>query len=401
MRRLLLLVSAIVLVDTMFYAAITPLLPHYSDELGLSKAEAGVLTAAYPAGTLLGSLPSGWLALRVGARRTVLLGLGSLAVSSLVFGLGESLAVLVAARFVQGLGGAASWTGALAWLVAAGPPDRRGELIGTAFGAAVGGALLGPLLGVLANETSPEATFGAVAALATGLLVATLATAPPPKRPATPGGFTRALRERPVRAGMALVVLVGLFFGVLEVLVPLRLDELGASAAIVAGTFLAGAALQALASPVAGRYLDRRGPLPLVRVALLAAVATALVVPALQATGPLVVLAIAAGPLVGMLWVPGMKVLSDGTDAAGLDQALAFALVNLTWAGAQTAGAGGGGALADAAGDWAAYGAVAGVMAAALAVALSAKAPSSGPRASGATPSASASPSVRGPRRPS
>ncbi|HEX8053648.1 MAG TPA: MFS transporter, partial [Thermoleophilaceae bacterium] len=69
MRRLLLLVCAIVLVDTMFYAAITPLLPHYSDELGLSKAEAGVLAAAYPAGTLLGSLPSGWLAVRIGAKR--------------------------------------------------------------------------------------------------------------------------------------------------------------------------------------------------------------------------------------------------------------------------------------------------------------------------------------------
>jgi hypothetical protein len=78
------------------------------------------------------------------------------------------------------------------------------------------------------------------------------------------------------------------------------------------------------------------------------------------------VLAVIAGPLVGMLWVPGMTMLSDGTSAAGLDQAFAFALVNLTWAGAQTAGAGGGGALADAVGDWAAYGAVGAVTAAAL-----------------------------------
>src|ERR687896_2100547 len=105
MRRLLLLASAIVLVDTMFYAAITPLLPVYSDDLGLSKAEAGALTAAYPAGALLGSLPSAWLAVRIGAKRTVLVGLVSLGGSSLVFGLGETLLVLVAARFVQGLGG--------------------------------------------------------------------------------------------------------------------------------------------------------------------------------------------------------------------------------------------------------------------------------------------------------
>src|SRR5947207_1994442 len=34
MRRLLLLVGAIVFVDTMFFAALTPLLPHYADDLG-------------------------------------------------------------------------------------------------------------------------------------------------------------------------------------------------------------------------------------------------------------------------------------------------------------------------------------------------------------------------------
>ena len=43
-RRLVLLISAVVLVDTMFYAVVAPLLPHYADELGLSKAAAGLLT---------------------------------------------------------------------------------------------------------------------------------------------------------------------------------------------------------------------------------------------------------------------------------------------------------------------------------------------------------------------
>ena len=52
MRRLALLVGAIVLVDTMFYAAITPLLPQLADELGLGKNGAGVLAGAYAAGTL-------------------------------------------------------------------------------------------------------------------------------------------------------------------------------------------------------------------------------------------------------------------------------------------------------------------------------------------------------------
>ena len=54
MRRLLLLVGAIVFVDTMFYAALSPLLPEYADDHDLSKAGAGFLQAAYPLGALIG-----------------------------------------------------------------------------------------------------------------------------------------------------------------------------------------------------------------------------------------------------------------------------------------------------------------------------------------------------------
>ena len=67
-RRLALLVGAIVLVDTMFYAAITPLLPQLADDFELGKNGAGVLAGAYAAGTLIGALPGGWLAARVGVQ---------------------------------------------------------------------------------------------------------------------------------------------------------------------------------------------------------------------------------------------------------------------------------------------------------------------------------------------
>src|SRR5919204_98590 len=45
MRRLLVLAAALVLVDTMLYAALTPLLPHFLHEFGLSKSRAGILAA--------------------------------------------------------------------------------------------------------------------------------------------------------------------------------------------------------------------------------------------------------------------------------------------------------------------------------------------------------------------
>ena len=144
MRRLFLLVAAVILVDTMFYAAITPLLPEYADDLGLSKTAAGVLSASYAAGTLLAALPSGWLAARIGVRPTMLVGLALLGASSLAFAFGDSVVVLDLARFAEGVGGACAWTGGLAWLLIAAPRERRGELIGSALAAAIVGILLGP-----------------------------------------------------------------------------------------------------------------------------------------------------------------------------------------------------------------------------------------------------------------
>ena len=65
-------------------------------------------------------------------------------------------------------------------------------------------------------------------------------------------------------------MLAGLAFGVLDVLAPLRLADLGVTALIIAGTFLAAAGVEAALSPVAGRAADRlagwRGPVLLVRL---------------------------------------------------------------------------------------------------------------------------------------
>ena len=170
LRRLLFLASSIVFLDTVFFAAIVPLLPTYAAEFDLCKTGAGILAAAYPAGTFLGALPGGWLTARIGVRPTVVVGLATLIASSLAFAFANSIVVLDLARFVQGLGGAASWAGAVGWLVGAAPRERRGELIGSAMAAAIVGALGGPVLGAAAVALSPEIVFSGVALAAVGLL---------------------------------------------------------------------------------------------------------------------------------------------------------------------------------------------------------------------------------------
>jgi MFS family permease len=371
MRRLLAFVCTIVFVDTLFYAAITPILPELSDEYGLSKTAAGVLAAAYPAGTFAGALPGGWMAARLGVRTTVLLGLGLMVVSSIGFAFGDNIVVLDVSRFVQGIGGAASWAGALGWMIGAAPRDRRGQYIGTALAAAVAGALFGPVLGAAAGALGQEPVFGAVAVVGVGLMVFALQMeAQQPEGDSRLRTLLGSLSDRRVAAGMWLTTLPGLLFGTVAVLGPLRLDELGAGATAIAAAFLAAAAIEAIVAPMIGRLSDRRGRFLPSLIGVAGGGLIMLLLPWPESTWGLGILIVFAGPLIGLLYTPAMAMLSDGADHAGVSQGFAFALVNLAWATGQTAGAAGSARLADATDDRVPYLVLAAVCAITLAALL-------------------------------
>jgi MFS family permease len=355
-RRLLLLASVVVLVDTSFYSAITPLLPDLTDHYGLSKTGAGVLAAAYPAGTFVGGLPGGWLAARVGVKPTVLLGLALMTLASVGFAFGTSIVVLDVARFVQGVGGAASWAGAMGWLAAAAPREQRGQMIGSAMGAAIAGALFGPVIGVVADLAGHELVFCAVGVVGVGLMAWTLRVpAARPEADSSLRGLLRALGNGQVRTSLALITVPGLMFGTLSVLGPLRMDRLGAGAAAIGATWLLSAALESIVSPLAGRFSDRRGRLAPMLGGLVGGAITFALLPWPADAWLLAALIVLGTPAIGLLWAPSMAMLSDGAEAVGLEQGLAFGLMNLTWATGQTLGDLGGSSLGQAAGDTVPY----------------------------------------------
>lgn len=368
MRRLLLLTSAIVFFDTLFFAALTPLLPHYADALGLDKTGAGVLAAAYPAGAFVGAIPSGIVAARAGVKPTVLIGLTAVALCTVLFGIATEPWQLDVARFLQGVSSAFSWTGALAWLVAASPPGRRGSLIGTAFAAAVGGALFGPVLGGIASVAGTGWTFGAVGIASLGLVGWAAAT--PSARPGTPQPLRmlgHALRDPRVLGAFWFVVLPALLFGTVSVLAPLRLSALGFGSVAIGAVFLVTGAFEVVNNVVVGRLSDRRGPLYPIRIGLTASVVVAAVYPWPNNAYVLAVVVICGGLAFGTFFTPGMALLSNLAEARGLDYGYTFALVNLAWAPGQAVGAAGGGALAHATRDAVPYLALSGVCAVTLA----------------------------------
>ncbi len=356
MLRLLAFVCALVLVDTIFFSALVPLLPHYARVADLSKAGAGVLVAAYPAGTLVGALPAGVLVARLGDRRVALLGLALMSAATLVFGWTTTAGVLDAARFVQGIGGACTWAAGLAWLATAAPDERRGELLGMAFGSAVVGALFGPVVGWIANQVGTGPAFSAASFGGAVLMVAAF-TVPSPRKP-DPQRLKAAwpaLRDRRVAMGVWLMALAGMAFGVVDVLAPLRLARLGASGTIIAATFLCAALVESMLSPVAGRMSDRLGAARPLTISLTAGAACAVLIPLATATPWLIVLLIVGTPFYGSLFTPASALLSAGAQELGLNQGIAFSLSNLTWAAGQAIAASGSGALAEATSDLVPY----------------------------------------------
>jgi MFS family permease len=354
-RRLPLLVSVVVAVDTLFFTALTPLIPRFADKYDLSKAGAGALVSAYAAGTLIGAVPGALATIRLGPKRAVLIGLTLMTAASLGFALAGDVWTLGLSRFFQGVGSSCSWAGGLAWVIGSTPRERRGELIGTTMGAAVFGALLGPVLGALAGVVGTRTAFLGVT-VAGAALVGWATTMPgiaPERQPLRAG--LAALRERSLVAGLWLIALPALLFGVLVVLVPLELNRHGWGSLAIGALFVATTAIETALNPLLGRLTDRRGLMAPLRAALLGSIAVSLALAVARDPALIAPLVLAAGVAYGAFYTPGMGLISHGAERVGVAQGLAFGLMNACWGVGALVGPAAGGVLAGVAGDSAPY----------------------------------------------
>jgi MFS family permease len=355
MRRLLVLVSTILFIDATLFVALTPLVPHYADEYGLSDADAGWLVAAFGAGAVLGGIPAGIFAMRVGPRTTVVAGLVGVSAASLLVAFSGGPWVLGAGRAAQGFASAAVWAGGLAWLTVAAPRERRGQVLGTAFGAAIAGAIIGPMVGGLASIVGVTPSFGAVAAIAAAMTLVTVRSPAAPPEVQRPGAVSAALHDPGYLAGLWLNFLIEFLFSTLVLLVPLALDEHGFSALAIGAVFLVSGALEVVLNPIVGHASDRFGRLRPLRIALGGATLVCLGLSVADGSVAIVMLVIAAAFGFGAMYSPSMALVADRAEAAGLAQGLGFGLMNTFWALGLLVGPPIAGAISDSHGDGVPY----------------------------------------------
>lgn len=262
---------------------ISPILPLYADSFGVSTAMVGATVTAFGLARLVTNVPAGIFADRRG-RRSLLIG-GPLVTAIGMFGSGMSTSIwmLLAFRFVAGLGSGLYMTGAQIYLLDIAAPEQRGRFIATNQGALLVGVGFGPAIGgLLADTYSLSTPFNVVAvgALVTAIygwfrLPETLTTGHASTDPAVqvnaadpssaPSRFALLRSSDFLAVGFVTIGVFSVRAGVRQTLVPLQLNQVfGVEVAELGLLFtLLGLIGMVLIWP-AGWAADRFGPKTLI-----------------------------------------------------------------------------------------------------------------------------------------
>jgi MFS family permease len=334
-RRITVATGLAMFIDAALYLAVLPLLPHYAHEFGFGTLGAGLLIAAYPAAVPVVSLGSMVLVPRVGARTIALWSAVLMTLATVAFAFAPGAWALILARFLQGVASGTIWTASMAWVTDNAPPDRRGRESGIVMGMLSAGSIAGPVVGALAARIGTREAFLLVAVASAATVVLTIVAPrgrPVTREPELLRSIARVVNHPLARAGIAVSIIDPLAFGTIDVLVPLRLGDMGVATTALAAAFGIGAALGSLAGPPAGRLVDRVGA---ARVALIAAVlvsaAPLLFAAVTSSHGQLVLLAVAS-PIFAVVGAAMFPLTSAGADETGVAHVVINGVLGATWA---------------------------------------------------------------------
>jgi multidrug resistance protein len=312
-----------------------PLLPRYARELHLSQHQVGVLFWSYALALLVATFPVARLTDRWGRKAPMLWGLLGLAFTTLAFAYSRTYWVLLVARVLQGVAGAATWVPGMALIADHFPKEERGRAMGIVFAGANLGLLIGPPLGgVLDHYLGPMAPFHlgiCLVVMDTLGRIFLLKDVEPIREPPIP--WRVLLRNRVVLVFAGAMALGAGFWTLMESALPMDFARRLGLGPRGIGVLFGGAALaHALSSPWMGRLSDRIGRIRVLRVGL-AVSAILLPLPVLLETQWAVALSMAAlGLNVSFLISPCSPAVADQVERLDSQSfASGFSILNLAY----------------------------------------------------------------------
>jgi MFS family permease len=288
-------------VSFMGIGLVDPILPALSRQLHASPSQVSLLFTSYLVVTAVAMIVVGAVSSRIGAKRTLVLGLALIVVFSALAGMSGSISGIVGFRAGWGLGNALFIATSLAVIVASASGGFAGAIIlyETALGL---GIAVGPLLGGELGSISWRGPFFGVAVLMTISLIATalfVPELPRPERRASVLDPLKALRHRGlmVMAGTAVLYNWGFFTMLGYAPYPMKLDahRLGL---VFFGWGLLVAIFSVLVAP---RLQGRFGTAPVLYVNLLAlGIAMAVIAAGVDNPATVIVTVIVTGAFIGI-----------------------------------------------------------------------------------------------------
>ena len=213
MSRPLLVIFLTLLVNLIGFGIIIPLLPFYAETFGASPLMIGLLFATFSLAQLVASPVLGAWSDKWGRRPVLIFSLVGTVVSFVMLAMAHSLAMLFAARIVDGLSGG-NITTARAYIGDIATEENRAKLFGV-LGAAFGlGFIIGPGLGGLFAQISYTAPIWAAAAITVAATLLAWFWLPETvhRVEAVSGSPWRALRELGGRANLRLLFTIDFLY---------------------------------------------------------------------------------------------------------------------------------------------------------------------------------------------
>jgi len=325
------MLAAVAFVVALGFGIVIPAISLFAADFGVGRTAVGLAVSAFAFARFISGPLGGRLVERFGERPVLVAGLLTVAVTSGSAGFAASFELFVLLRAVGGVGSAAFTVAAFSLLLRIAPEHARARSTATFQGGFLLGGTIGPGIGGFLTDIAPWlpfVTYGAFLVLA-AIVVAALLPSPTSAAARSADVAANAMsstaRLREARSFftnpafvVAMIANIGvgwMLFGVRNSLVTLYVTDIGGTASIAGGVLLGGALAQALALRWAGRVADTRGRRPAIMAGswLAAAAVALLTVPVTGATGLVLAAVAMAGFGVGAAFLasaPG-AVLGD------------------------------------------------------------------------------------------